>query len=58
MHSTYFTPTLTHGTTPHCLNSGDGLLNSADTGVAGDTNGDGVVDGRDTGLVGECSAIY
>ena len=32
--------------------SGDGLVNSADTGVVGDTNGDGVVDGLDTGLVG------
>lgn len=29
-------------------------MNSADTGIVGDTNGDGVVDGLDTGLVGEC----
>lgn len=33
--------------------AGDGLVNSADTGVVGDTNGDGVVDGLDTGLVGK-----
>lgn len=35
------------------LSSGDGLVNSADTGIVGDTNGDGVVDANDTGIVGE-----
>ena len=31
----------------------DGLVNSADAGIVGDTNGDGVVNATDTGLVAD-----